>query len=198
MRRIAMILLGATVPTTSACNAYRLDPPQGFAQVAETKRGARMKAGDDVGLRVDVFDNVEGGTLAFWGEDLVRKLSQRDYALLGHRPLKSDDGKPGTQFDFAYTNPDGGEKFYSVALFVTDEYRVVMQLAGDAELADKYRPRLPRIAAEAKIRGCKITGSICRGEQPSITPLEPEEKARAEQPHEAPHETALADAETES
>lgn len=157
-----------------------------------------MKAGDDVGLRVDVFENVEGGTLAFWGEDLVRKLSQRDYVLLGHRPLKSDDGKPGTQFDFTYTNPDGEAKFYSVALFVTDEYRVVMQLAGNAELADKYRPRLPRIAAEAKIRGCKIIGDICDGEQPSIAPMKPEKKATGEDPQDAPKDTALADVETDS
>lgn len=189
MKLLRPILMWCAVALATGCNAYRLDPPKGFAQVAKEDRGARMKSGDDVGLRVDVFDNVEGGTLAFWGEDLVRKLGQRDYTLVSHRPIESDNGKPGSQFNFSYVNPDDEEKFYSVALFVTDEYRIVLQLAGDQALSAKYQPRLPEIASQTKVRGCKLLTDICEGEQPQVVPGQPKPPAKAER------DTALADKE---
>jgi len=157
---LASLLLGA-----SACNAYRLEPPTGFAEVNHHDTGARMKAGDNVGLNVTVFENVRGGTLEFWSTDLVRKLAARGYTLLHHEPVRSDNGKSGTRFDFAYKNREDEEKFYSVLLFVTDKHRVVVEVAGNEALATQYRPRLASIAGDLKVRGCKPGGDLCNGEQ---------------------------------
>jgi hypothetical protein len=156
------------IAASSGCAAFSLDPPAGFAQVSKDDSGARMKAGDDVGLNVSVFDNVEGGTLAFWSEDLVRKLGRREYTLARQSPVRSKNNVDGTRFDFTYTPPGTQEaKFYSVALFVTDEHLVVVQLAGDAELADRHRGRLDAIAGSTKVRGCRPWTDICDGPQPT-------------------------------
>jgi hypothetical protein len=160
------LVLALGLLSFSGCNAYRLEPPSGFAEVDADRRAAHYKAGDDAGLSVRVYDNVEGGTLAFWSEDLVRKLGERSYELVAQEPVESANGRPGTEFHFAYETPDGQRKFYSAALFVTDRYRFVMQLAGDEELGDKYRPRLDAIAGAMKVRGCRAGGNLCDGPQP--------------------------------
>jgi len=154
----------------AACNAYRLEPPTGFAEVHRHDGGTRMKAGDNVGLNVTVFNNVRGGTLAFWGADLVRKLELRGYTLEQHTPIRAKNGPHGTRFDFAYTSRDDEPKFYSVLLFVTDEHRVVVELAGDQALADRHRAQLPAIAGEIVVRGCRAGGDLCEGPQPTLTP----------------------------
>jgi hypothetical protein len=168
MKRLtrSFIVLGLGLFAFTGCNAYRLQPPAGFAQVSADQTGAHLKAGDDAGLSVKVYENVKGGTLAFWSEDLVRKLGKRGYTLVGQKAVKSKNGKPGTQFDFAY-HPKGGEpKFYSAAVFVTDKHRVVIQLAGDEPLSPKYRPQVETIAKSTKVRGCRAWTDICDGPQP--------------------------------
>jgi len=166
MRRI---LLSSLVLALSACNAYRLDPPEGFAEVDENRHGTRMKAGDDVGLNLRVFDNVDGGTLRFWSEDLVRKLGRRGYVLLAQSAVESKNGVAGTRFDFSYTVPgteEKEEKFYSVALFVTDKRVFALQLAGDEAVRSRHLARFDGIAKDAKVRGCKPWKDTCDGPQP--------------------------------
>lgn len=152
----------------TACNAYRLDPPSGFAEVYSSDDEARMKGARDVGLNLRVFENVEGGTLAFWSEDLVHKLAQRGYVLKSQGGVKSKNGVAGSRFDFTYTPPDGdeGEHFYSVVLFVSDEHRVVLQLAGDEQWTSAYQGRLDEIAGDTIVRGCRVVDSKCNGPQP--------------------------------
>ncbi|MGB1013750.1 MAG: hypothetical protein ACPG4T_06430, partial [Nannocystaceae bacterium] len=114
-----------------ACTPFQLKPPPGFVEVEDHYRHTRMKAHDQVGLSVRTFNNVRGGTQAYWAEDLVNKLGARGYTLQGQWAVKSKNGRSGTRFDFSYTPPDTNEqKFFIAVLFVTDEYRTVLQLAG--------------------------------------------------------------------
>ena len=127
-----------------------------------------MKGSDDVGLKLSVFENVKGGTLAFWSHDLVEKLGKRGYVLTGQSPAKSKNGVVGTRFDFEYVAPgtDGPKRFYTAVLFVTDKRRFVLQMAGHVEHVDKYLAQVDDIASDAKTRGCRPWTDICKGEQP--------------------------------
>lgn len=164
MKRLLFLL--ATACLTTACATHKLEPPAGFAQVERDDYSTTMMAPDHVGLNVRVWDNVKGGSLSFWGEDLVNKLGARGYALRAQKPVESKNGVAGTRFDFGYTAPDGVEKFYSAVLFTSDDYRVVLQVAGNAELGPRYLARLDSIAGETKVRGCKLVNSLCKSAQP--------------------------------
>jgi len=144
------------------CAAYKMKTPTGFAQVSETKHMAHYKGSDDVGLNVRVFGNVKGGTLSFWSDDLVSKLSRRGYKLEQSADLTSKNGVPVKRMDFAYTPDDSTKKSYSVVLFATDDHRVVVQLAGDPEPQEKHGKQLELVASKMKIRGCKVRSKICR------------------------------------
>lgn len=187
MRHTAMrILLPALAMLGSVgCAAYTLDPPAGFAEVYREDDGAHMKANNDVGLRVHVFDNFRGGTLAFWSQDLVEKLGSRGYTLVGQTPATSKNGVEGTRFDFDYTPVGRAEapRFYSVVLFVTDEHRVVMGVAGRDEYESRYSAELDAIVADLKVRGCKVASKICKGPQPDrLSTPEPQPDPGAPKP----------------
>lgn len=153
--------------TLSGCAAYKLDPPPGFALVSAGEYETRMKAQDNVGLSVRRFENVKGGTLAYWASDLVNKLGRRGYVLTAQAPVATKNGKDGARFDFDYVLPGTDKpKFYTVSLFVTDKYKVVVQVAGDKEFASSYRGRLGEILGELKVRGCKAGSKICGSPQP--------------------------------
>ena len=192
MRRLGFLLTSCALFAAAGCNAYRLEPPSGFAEVNKRRDGAQMIAGDKVGLNVQVLGNVRGGTLSFWGTELVNKLGDRGYALEGQAPVKSKNGVAGTRFDFAYTNPDGEEKFYSAILFTTNKHRVVVQVAGDAEHANRYRTQLDTIAGDTIARGCRAKENLCRSAQP---PKLYAPKAKKPEAEEAPTDQrdALAD-----
>ena len=159
--------LGLVAAVLSGCAAYKIDPPVGFAVVSEHDYETRMKAQDNVGLSVRRFENVKGGTLAFWGADLVKKLGNRDYTLRSQSAVKTKNGKVGTRFDFDYEAFDTEvPKFYTVVLVVTDKYKVVLQVAGGKEFGAAYESRMPAVVGELKVRGCKLGSKICGGPQP--------------------------------
>lgn len=157
-------LLGALA---CACAPFKIDPPTGFVEVSGGSWETRMKAQDDVGLRVHRFDNVRGGTLGYWAADLVNKLGKRGYVLVNQQPATSGNGKQGTRFDFDYTAPTTGEaKFYTIVLFVTDKVKVTLEVAGDKQHAAAYQARIGELTKELKVRGCKPASKICGGPQP--------------------------------
>ena len=51
-------------------------------------------------------------------------------------------------------------------LFVTDKHRIVMQLAGEADLFAESGARLGDIAGNTKVRGCLAWTDICKSPQP--------------------------------
>jgi len=165
-------LLALTAVT--GCSSFRLKAPAGFVEVENDGYGAHMKGGDEVGLKVSVFENVKGGTLAFWSQDMVEKLGRRGYVLTGQTPATSRNGVHGTRMDFEYTPPgkEQTKRFYSAVVFATDAHRVVVQLAGKADHFDKYSARVDEITSATKVRGCRAWTKICKGEQPgSLTAL---------------------------
>lgn len=170
MRRIGLIVAAALVPLLSAgCRSpYKLEPPAGFAEVDNHYYGAHMKANNNVGLKISVFNNVKGGTLAFWSRDMVEKLGTRGYALIGQSPARAKNGVVGTRFDFRYTpvGKDEGPRFYTAVLFVSDEYKVVLQVAGREAHKGQYSAEIDSIAGELKVRGCKAVTKACKGPQP--------------------------------
>lgn len=169
MRRISLSLVLASAAALTACTApYKLkEPPPGLVSVEQWSGYDRMKGGDDVGVNISSFENHAGGSLAIWSEDLVRKLGRRDYALVRQTPVKAKNGVKGTRFDFDYVSPaDDEPKFYTAILFVTDEWRVVVQVAGDRPHRGAYEAKTDAIVSEIKIRGCKLIGTLCKGDQP--------------------------------
>lgn len=165
---IKTTLMGAgAAAALTGCAAYKLEPPPGFALVSGGDYETRMKAQDNVGLSVRRFDNVKGGTLAYWASDLVTKLGRRGYVLTGQAAVEAKNGREGTRFDFDYTIPGTDKpKFFSVSLFVTDKYKVVVQIAGDKQFAGTYRGQIGEILGELRVRGCKAGSKICGGPQP--------------------------------
>lgn len=176
MRNLKPLTLALAAAAASGCAAYKIEPPAGFALVHEHGWETRMKAQDNVGLSVRRFDNVKGGTLAYWSSDLVTKLGRRGYVLTGQTAVKAKNGREGTRFDFDYKLPGtDAPKFYSVSLFVTDRYKVVVQVAGNKEFAATYQARVPEILGELKVRGCKVASKICGGPQPGALRTPPPE-----------------------
>ena len=177
MRLTTIFLALSTLLAFPGCAAYKLKEAPGYAKVKESDWMAHYKASDDTGLNVRVFANVEGGTLNFWAQDLVTKLAPRGYTLVDQTPIESKNGVPGARFDFSYVPPGTdleseeatAPRFYTVALFATDEYRVVVQLAGKAAVAAEHQQRLDRILADLKVRGCDVVSDICRPDEPLRT-----------------------------
>lgn len=168
---IKQILLAALLPLALApavgCAAFKLEPPDGFVEVSKWSRELHLKAQDNVGLSLKVFKNVKGGSLDYWGADLVKKLGLRGYHLVAQEAVKSGNGVEGTRFDFEYTAEGSEEaKFYVAVLFTTDEWKFVLQVAGNKALAPTYKARIADILADLKVRGCKVGSKICRGPQP--------------------------------
>jgi hypothetical protein len=153
--------------TLSGCAAYKMEPPVGFALVDESSYELRMKAQDNVGVKLQRFENVKGGTLAYWASDLVTKLGKRGYVLTGQSAVETRNGREGTRFDFDYTIPGTDKpKFFTVSLFVTDKYRFAVQVAGDRQFAATYRGRTGEILDALVVRGCKLASKICGSPQP--------------------------------
>jgi len=153
--------------TLSGCAAYKLEPPPGFVLVSGSTYETRLKAQDNVGINVQRFANYKGGTLAYWANDLVNKLGKRGYVLTGQAAVETKNGREGTRFDFDYTLPGTDEpKFYTVSLFVTDKYQVVVQVAGDKQYGAAYSARNQEVLGELVVRGCKIGSKICGSPQP--------------------------------
>ena len=179
-----------SAPLLAGCNAFKLKPPAGYAEVYKNDEAARMKGSDDVGLSVTAFPNVRGGTLGFWSEDLVRKLGKRGYTLVGQSPAKSKNGVDGTRFDFLYTPPGTeDQKFFSAVVFATDKNLVVIQVAGDKEHASRVQAQLADISGATRVRGCRSWTKVCDGPQPAKLKTPPVEK---------PQEDQLADADKDN
>jgi len=206
MRHLALFLAPLTLALVSAtgCASFKIkDKPAGYIEVSEYTgyQGAadlRMKAPDNVGLSVKTFANFEGGSLPLWSEDLVKKLGVRGYVLTSQKPVESANGVAGTRFDFRYI-PHGAdeEKFYTALLFISDEWRIVAQFAGTAELEAAHEKDISALLSELKIRGCKASEKTCKGPQPGplATPkanLESLEAKRAELAAKAAEEAAKA------
>jgi hypothetical protein len=173
-RRLASlaIALAALTLGSAGCASSKgfkiKDAPSGFAEVEAWSQHARYKAGDDVGLRIDALPNVKGGTLEYWAEDLVEKLAERGYTLKAQSAVRSKNDREGTRFDFSYRSPTSGEdKFFTTILFTTDEWRVIVQLAGDASVASNLDGRIQDALSLLKVYGCKIGKPVCKAPQPA-------------------------------
>jgi len=169
-----------TLLATTGCASFKLkNPPPGLIEVSSSQwRGSadlRMKAPDNVGLNITTFANHRGGTLPLWANDMVKKLAARGYTLESQTPVKSANGVAGTRFDFSYTplgakvDPvaEANEKFYTAILFVTDDWKVVVQLAGSESLKAAHAGDIERILKEIRIRGCKVGSKVCKAGQPA-------------------------------
>ena len=165
MKRAA--ILGVLLMALGCGNKFKMDAPAGFARVTDEWDNTAFKAADNVGLRVDMFTNMDGGTLTYWSHDLAVKLHRRGYVLQRQSEIRSGNGVVGTRFDYKVEIPGTDEaKFFVVGLFVTDRYRFVMQLAGDEPWRTTYVSRVDEFAKELRLRGCTPGKTTCKGPQP--------------------------------
>ena len=169
----ALVLGFGVLAGTGCAPSFKLeDAPPGFIEVnSYTSMGEaelRMKAPDNVGINITTESNFRGGTLALWADDMLRKLGERGYVLLRQEAVKSANGIEGTRFDFSYNPPggDGHERFYTAVLFVTDEWRVIVQIAGRTELQADHQGDLQQVLQTIKIGGCKLGSKVCNSGQP--------------------------------
>jgi hypothetical protein len=160
--RSTVAMLGLTATLGGCRPALSLDAPTGFAAAETTWRSVHFKASDNVGLKLLLFDNVEGGTLEYWGRDLEHKLTARGYVLASRSTLVAPNSIRGTRFDFQLaTDDDDDPMFLVVGLFVTDDYRYVAQIAGTRARYAEYDARVPEILGELRPRGCRPRSKIC-------------------------------------
>ncbi|GEM_PF-1326881 len=186
--------LGLSFALLTGCSSFKLkNPPPGFIEVNSSDWSGdselRMKAPDNVGLNITTFPNFKGGKLPLWSDDLVKKLGARGYELVRQTAVESANGVAGARFDFRYQPPGTEEqKFYTAVLFVTDEWRVVVQLGGEAGLESAHNSDLEGILRDLKVRGCKVGKKTCEGPQPVrlSTPATAEAKVATGQDDPAP------------
>ncbi len=164
LNRTRIAVLAGVLAAGSGCGGPLLEDtaPPGFAEAEHDWRTRHYKASDNVGLRFTVFDNVRGGTLEYWGNDLVDKLQQRGYVLLSQGALRSDNNLRGTRYDFRLSREDADEPmFLVVGLFVTDDYRYVAQLAGRDEFYETHASAVPTVFGSLRPTGCRRMQSVC-------------------------------------
>lgn len=137
--------------------------PPGFVEAEANWQSQHYKGKDSLGLRVTVYDNVDGGTLDYWSSDLETKLQARGYALEGSSPLQAKNDVPGQRYDFRLERAGDEAMFLSVGLFVTDDYRYVTQLAGRQVEYAGVSSRVPELFQRLEPGGCKAgKTSVCR------------------------------------
>ena len=140
--------------------------PPGFVEAEADWQSQHYKGTDSVGLRVTIYDNVDGGTLAYWSNDLETKLLARGYALEGTSALRAKNDVPGQRYDFHLEREGDEAMFLSVGLFVTDDYRYVTQLAGRQEEYAGVASGVPALFQRLKPGGCKAgKASVCRAKR---------------------------------
>jgi hypothetical protein len=168
---IAALTLAGGCASKNALSWQDDRPPHGYVhangQIDETLPVVRYKGSHARGLKIHSFDNPAGGDQAFWSAELVEKLQARGYVLQRQSPIRSGNDVAGTRLDFSYqgvVHPDEPApqvSYYTALLFVTDEFRVVVQLAGPATEQERARAEIPAILQGIKIGGCKRRQSIC-------------------------------------
>ncbi len=137
--------------------------PPGFVEAQADWQSQHYKGKDSVGLRVTVYDNVAGGTLDYWSDDLQTKLLGRGYTLEGSSGLQARNDVPGLRYDFRLEHEGDEAMFLSVGLFVTDEYRYVTQLAGRRAEYDAVASDVAGLFERLEPGGCKVgKRSVCR------------------------------------
>lgn len=148
---------------TSACSEAMIEfePPRGFAYADGDWRVTHYKGANNVGLKILAFENVQGGTLGYWSGDLERKLIARGYTLRSSSEVRGDRRIRGRRWDFEI-ELDGEPNFLVIGLFVTDDYRYVVQLAGAREHYPVQSEAVPEILAGLELHGCHLRNSICR------------------------------------
>ena len=164
---LVAVALSASVAGCSGTPFKLKEPPAGFVEVENYYGNARFKGADNVGVNVNSFGNMNGGSRAYWSKDLVEKLATRGYTLTKQTKVSSNNGVPGTRFDFDYTTPVAGEeKFFTVVLFVTDEHRVVVQVAGDRAHKGAFDGRTNEVLTQLKVGGCRLGSDVCKEAEP--------------------------------
>ncbi len=142
--------------------------PPGFVEAQSDWQSQHYKGKDSVGLRVTVYDNVDGGTLDYWSNDLQTKLVARGYALEDTSALRAKNDVPGQRYDFRLEREGDETMFLSVGLFVTDDYRYVTQLAGRQADYAGVASGAAGLFQRLEPGGCKAgKRSVCRT-QPSV------------------------------
>ena len=169
---IGAALLSGGCATTQAMRWHDDRPPAGYVHASgyetSTLPVVRYKGAHQRGLKVHTFENPKGGTLAYWTRDLVEKLQERGYKLDSQSAITSANEVNGARLDFTYTpvahegEPVPESSYYTALLFVSDEYRVVLQLAGPVEQANAGRSEAANLLSGLEIGGCKRRKSICR------------------------------------
>ena len=137
--------------------------PPGFVEAETDWQSQHYKGKDSVGLRVTVYDNVDGGTLDYWSNDLATKLEARGYALEHTSSLRAKNDVPGQRYDFRLEREGDEAMFLSVGLFVTDDYRYVTQLAGRHVEYAGVASDVAELFQRLEPGGCKAgKTSVCR------------------------------------
>ncbi len=137
--------------------------PPGFVEAESDWQSQHYKGKDSVGLRVTIYDNVDGGTLEYWSNDLETKLRGRGYILEKNSNLQANNDVPGRRYDFRLEREGDEPMFLSVGLFVTDDYRYVTQLAGRQTEYPGVEPRVAGLFQRLEPGGCKAgKHSVCR------------------------------------
>lgn len=143
--------------------------PPGFVEAEADWQSQHYKGKDSVGLKVTVYDNVDGGTLDYWSNDLATKLLDRGYDLESTSVLRAKNDVPGLRYDFRLEHEGDEAMFLSVGLFVTDDYRYVTQLAGRQDEYAAVASGVPKLFQRLEPAGCRVgKASLCRAEPRSV------------------------------
>ncbi len=167
---LRQIALASCLSAVGCAPVIDYSAPPGFVEAESDWQSQHYKGKDSVGLRVTVYDNVDGGTLGYWSNDLETKLLGRGYALEASSPLRARNDVPGTRYDFRLERDGDEPMFLSVGWFVTDDYRYVTQLAGRQSEYAGVGSDISKLFQRLNPGGCKAgKASVCRT-KPGATP----------------------------
>ena len=157
------VVAASCLALTGCASVIDYSAPPGFAEAEADWQSQHYKGKGGVGLRVTVYDNLDGGTLEYWSHDLSAKLERRGYALQTSSALRAKNDVPGLRYDFRLDRDGEDPMFLSVGLFVTDDYRYVTQLAGRQDEYEALSGRVPSLFQRLEPGGCKAgKRSVCR------------------------------------
>ena len=136
------------------CRPFRIDTPDSFIEVEESRRSFydyRATSADGVVVAVRAIENDRRGTLDFWAQAVRNKLRDaRGYALTDEHDLNARGGMPGKQLRFG-RDESGHSYTYWVTLFVRrdgSKPRVwVIEAGGQSEVFEQRREELERLIA---------------------------------------------------
>ncbi|MCD6499994.1 MAG: hypothetical protein J7M25_16995 [Deltaproteobacteria bacterium] len=147
-------LVGALLIVTvlGGCHGFSVKTPGNFVRLKRTSRRVVQVAPDNTVIVTRMWKNNPKGDASFWTQTVRRDFEKvRGYTFVGMGAVKTASGLNGKElrFEGAYR---GGVYAYRVALFVTGDFILSVELLAQKKAAAKYEKSYKEVVASLKFK----------------------------------------------